>query len=183
MVQINVVARIADDKNAFIDMVVLAMRLKQQDFEDFRILFIGDILNTAIYQNIVRLATLLDVSDKIDFTKRSIRFADMDEITSKGYFLNYTIGSFMGYSGVESVRNGFKTIFYNASPTLEKEKYEFINFCADLSEVATLIKFIGKNPAAADSQILDAGKRLKDKYDLNPQNREFLLSVMLPKTV
>ena len=181
MIQINLVARIAGDKNSFLDLVYIAYKLKQNNINDFNILFIGDILNISIYQNIVRMADLLDVSANISFTKRSIPFSDLAPAIKDGYFINLTVGSFTGYSGIESLSMGFKTIFYNADKRHENEVTEYINVCSDIPSVINLIKLINKDKLSVNKQMISNNSKMKSYYSLNDKETSLLLSFMSPK--
>jgi len=179
MIQINLVARIAADKNSFFDLVYLAYKLQQDQIQSFRILFIGDILNVSIYQNIVRLADLLKVSDKIDFTKKSIQYSELPESIQRGYFINFTIGDFIGYSGIESINLGYKTIFYNGDPNAQFAKNNILGYCSDIDSLTKLFKIIDKNPVKADNQITANCLLKKEEFKLSGDDKQLLLSTML----
>src|SRR4051812_31062162 len=129
MIKLNVVARIAADKNSFPDLIQVLYELKKQDVTQVHILFIGNIYSTAVYENIIKQATRFDVLSNIEFTKRSIPIDELSDSIKDGYFINFTIGSFAGYSALESIKKGFKTILYNADPDLKGETAGF-NYCA-----------------------------------------------------
>jgi len=179
MIQINLVARIATDKNSFFDLVFLAYKLQQEQIQSFKILFIGDILNVSIYQNIVRLADLLRVSDRIEFTKRSIKYNELPQSIQNGYFINFTIGDFVGYSGIESINLGYKTIFYNGDANVEFSRNNVLGYCPNIDSLIELFRIIDKNPIKADNQITANCLLKKEEFKLSGDDKQVLLSMML----
>ncbi|WP_426584535.1 hypothetical protein [Mucilaginibacter sp. R-33] len=180
MIRINLVARIAGDKNSFLDLVYVAHKLKQSNIEDFMITFIGVIDNVSIYQNITRMAELLGVANKIDFTRKSIPMANLPDDIKNGYFFNFTVGSFMGYSSVDSINLGFKTIFCNADNRLKNELYPYCNVCPDLNSAINFITLIHEDAAAVDKQIVVNNQLMKASFLLNTYEASLLRSLMKP---
>ncbi|MBD1394700.1 hypothetical protein [Mucilaginibacter glaciei] len=180
MIRINLVARIAGDKNSFLDLVYIAFQLKQQGFEDYLVTFIGAIETIEIYQNIVRMAELLEVGDKIDFTKKSIPMHQLPDDIKSGYFFAFTVGMFMGYSAIESINLGFKTIFCNVDKRLDCEQSCYINVCPNLNAVIDLILMINKDTAVVDKQIAINNQLMKKNYLLNADEASLLKSLMAP---
>jgi hypothetical protein len=181
MIQFNLVARINDDKNSFLDLVYAAHKLKLSGFEDFNILFIGSVYNAGIYRNIVRMAELLGVTDQISLTKKSIPIASLPVNIKEGYFINLSVGGFIGYSGIESMKLGFKNIFYNCDKKLIKGPRKYINVCPDLDAVIELFKLIMKDSAGIDRQILLNDAEMTATYALDEPGNATLLSLMLPQ--
>lgn len=180
MIRINLVSRIAGDKNSFLDLIYAAYKLKQHNIEDFTILFIGAIDNVSIYQNITRMAELLGVADKIDFTKKSIPMEQLTDEIKSGYFFNFTVGNFLPYSSIESINLGFKTIFFNMDKRLVNEPYPFINLCPDIESVIKLILLIREDAASVDKQIAINNQLIKASYLLTGDEALLLRSLMLP---
>lgn len=180
MIQFNLVARINDDKNSFLDLVYTAYQLKISGFEDFNILLIGGIYNKGIYQNIVRMAELLNVSRQISFTMHSVPIAGLPENIKAGFFINFCVGEFIGYSGIESISMGLKNIFYNCDPGLAGEPSQYINVCRDIKELIALFKLIMNDCEGASRQInLNAGL-MKETYALSEADEKALLSLLAP---
>ncbi|MCQ6957276.1 hypothetical protein [Mucilaginibacter aquariorum] len=180
MLRINLVARIAKDKNSFLDLVYVAHKLKQNNFDDFAILFIGAVESISIYQNIVRMAELLGVTSNIKFTEKSIAMTALPEDVKDGYFFNFTVGNFMGYSSVECVNLGFKTIFCNADKRLVNEQYNYINVCPDIDSVVDLILLISKDPAPVNMEIQKNNLSMKRSFLLNQEEAGLLRSWIVP---
>lgn len=180
MIQINLVARIAGDKNSFLDLVYIAFKLKEQGVKDFIVTFIGAIESNPIYQNITRMAELLGVIDNIAFTKKSV---PMDELTNElknGYFFNFTVGSFMGYSAVESINLGLKTIFCNGDKRLTSEQNSYLNVCPNLDAVIELILLINEDRYPVDRQMLINNQVMKESYSLTAEDASLLKKLMIP---
>ncbi|MEO3404315.1 hypothetical protein AAFN85_10455 [Mucilaginibacter sp. CAU 1740] len=180
MIRINLVARVAGDKNAFPDLVNMAHQLKQQGMTGFVLTFIGAIEDNAIYENTIRLAEQLGVTEHIAFTKRSIPMAQLSEELKSGYFLNFTVGSFMGYSSIDSINLGFKTIFCNCDEFLADEKYDYINVCRNLNEVVKLFLLIDKDAETIDKQMMANNQLMKRSFLLTAEDASLLKSLMLP---
>jgi hypothetical protein len=178
MIQINLVARIAADKNVCFDLVFVASKLKEDGYTDFKFLFIGGIESPSIYQNIIRLAGLLNVTDHIDFTKKSIPMTELSEETKNGYFLNYSIGKFIGYSGIDSIGMGFKTIFVNGDKNHENEDMTTVNICRNIPELIAFIKLIHKDQLAMNKQIVADNLEMSKNFQLNEADKAFLLEIM-----
>jgi hypothetical protein len=178
MVQINLVSRIAGDKNSFFDLVFIAYKLKLDGYNGFRILFIGEIESPSIYQNIIRMAGLLDVGEHIDFTKKSIPLARLPENIKDGYFLNYSVGKFIGYSGIESIANGLKAIFVNGDKSLEDDVSDYINVCRNIPDLIEFIKILINDKVNADKQIISNNLEMSSDFKLTEPDTAFLLSMM-----
>lgn len=180
MIRINLVARIAGDKNSFPDLVNLAHQLKQRGMADFLFTFIGAIENNAIYENTLRIAQQLEVTEHIAFTKKSIPMAELSDELKSGYFLNFTVGSFMGYSSIDSINLRFKTIFCNCDDRLADEQYDYINICRNLNEVTELLLLINKDAEKIDEQIMTNNQLMKQSFLLTAAEASQLKSLMLP---
>ena len=180
MIKLNVVARIAADKNSFPDLIFALHELNKQGITQVHFVFIGSIYSMAVYENIIEEATRLHVLPNIAFTKRSIPISELSEEVQQGYFINFTIGNFVGYSALESIKNGYKTILYNADPSLEGESSGLINSCANLNELIGLIKKIDNNKTAVDTEIMAANQKMINRFCLDVSEKDNLLSMMLP---
>jgi hypothetical protein len=180
MIQFNVVSRIANDKNWFLDIIFAASKIKQNGLTNFNILFIGAIDDEPIYQNIVRLAHLLEVSDKIAFTKKSVSIATLDDDVKSGYFINFSVGSFLGYSSIESINLGLKTVFLNIDQQLAGESSGYINLCPNIDALVNLILTIAKDQATVDKQISVNNLLMKSAYVLNAEKKALLKSMLIP---
>lgn len=180
MIQISLVARIDDDKNSFLELVYVAHKLKESGIADFYILFIGAVYNQIIYQNIIRIAELLGVREHIGFTKKSIPIAELPAEIKDGYFLAYSIGDFIGYSGIESINLGLKTIFCNVDKRFAEETGMTINACRDIDEVVELFKLISRDKESIDEQIIATYAAIKRGYYLDSKDKDKLLSLLLP---
>ena len=178
MIQINLVARVASDKNNFFDLVFIASELKKSGYTDFNFLFIGDIESTSIYQSILHLAGLLNVSEHIHLTKRSIPLAELSEEIKDGYFLNYSVGKFIGYSGIDSIAMGFKTIFVNGDKALETEDMASANICRNIPEFIEFIKLLMTDTVAISNEIKASNIKMSEAFQLNKVDAALLLGTM-----
>ena len=180
MILLNLVSRIDDDKNSFLDLVYIAYELKQAEIINFKVLFIGGIHKVSIYQNILRMAYLLGVTEHIDFTKKSVPLKDLPAEIKKGYFFNYTVGNFFGYSAIESVELGFKTIFCNCDQFLSSEWSSYINFCPDIGSAIELIKLISREEEKVSTAIFENNIKMKAGYFLSQNDKTLLFSMLSP---
>ena len=180
MIQINIVSRFTEDKNMFFAVLFAVHQLKEQGINDVTVLFIGDILSEALYRSTHTLIDLFDLSDRVNFTKRSIRFADMTEGMKQGYFLNFTIGNFVGFSGIESINNGFKTIFLNLDRSLDDRTVVSASQCNSVDSFIALLKNLSTDKAFTDKLILEDNLSMKQDLHLNATDSSILLSILSP---
>jgi hypothetical protein len=181
MINLNVISRISDDKNYFPDLLETLYLLKNNGITDVRILFIGTVYSPKVYQNIIDTASRLNVSSNIAFTERSIPMNELSDEIKSGYFINFTIGEFTGYSGLESIKNGFKTIFYNIDKSLKNEHGNLIAYCHTLDELTALIINISREQAMINKEITACNLKMLNRFVLNSTMKQQLLSMMLPK--
>jgi hypothetical protein len=144
------------------------------------LLFIGAIYSQSVYQNILNLANEAGVSSNISFTKISIPLLELNDEVKSGYFINFTIGQFTGYSGLEGIKNGLKTILYNVDTALENEPSNFITHCRTTAELLALIIAIRTNQAKLDEEIKLCNQELIDQFTLDFTSEKKLLGMMLP---
>jgi len=180
MISVNVISRISDDKNSFFDLVYAIHKLDEEGVKDISVLFIGDIISNSLHQAIQKLISLFDLGDRIKFTRKSIRFNDLPDAVKAGYFLNFTVGNFIGYSGIESVNMGFKTLFYNGDKSLAEQTVSSASQCSDVRSLAKLLSNISSNQAEMDKLIAEDNLRMKGNFLLNAADKSFLMSVLLP---
>lgn len=180
MINLNVVSRIADDKNSFPNLVEILHLLKNDGITDVHMLFIGAIYSNQVYQNILDLAGKLGVSSNISFTKTSIPLQELPDEIKNGYFINFTIGQFTGYSGLEGIKNGFKTILYNVDKTLKNEPLNLITHCRTTAELIALIKAIRANQVKLDEEIIFCNQQMINGFTLDLPSAQKLLDMMLP---
>ncbi len=180
MIRINLVARIAGDKNSFPDLIYIAHQLKQYGVAAFIITFIGAIEDEGIYQNIIQRAQQLGVTDHIAFTKRSVPMAELPDELKSGYFFNFTVGSFMGYSSIEGINLGLKNIFCNCDQNIVDDQYDCINICPDIDAAVELLLLINTDTAMVDRQLIANNQALKKSYLLTARENSLLQSLILP---
>ena len=180
MININVVARIADDKNFFLDLIYLLHKLKEENINDVEVLFIGAIQNYGIYEGVLNMADLLSVSSQISFTKASIRVSELPPDVQQGYFLHFCVGDFIGYSGMESIKNGYKNIFYNADRKVKPEARKHTNFCEDINALVAFVKRLAKEQAIVDEEINQNSLKILDDFALTANDKSTLLSLLIP---
>ena len=181
MINLNVISRISDDKNYFPDLLETLHLLKNNGITDVQILFIGTVYSPKVYQSIIDMAGRLNVSSNIAFTEKSIPMNELSDEIKTGYFINFTIGEFTGFSGLESIKNGFKTIFYNIDKSLKNESDNVIAYCHTLHKLTDLIINISQNQALMNEEITACNQEMLNRFILNSTMKQQLLSMMLPK--
>jgi|GEM_PF-1939795 len=182
MTNLNVISRISEDKNYFPDLVKILHVLKNKGITDVQILFIGAVYSSKVYQNIMDMASRLNVSSNIAFTEKSIPMSELSDEIKNGYFINFTIGEFSGFSGLESIKNGFKTIFYNIDKSLKNECDNVIAYCHTLDKLTNLIINISQNQALVNEEITACNREMLNRFILNNATKRELLAMMLPKS-
>lgn len=180
MININVIARIADDKNHFLDLVYMFHKLKEQNITDVQVLFVGAIQNYGIYENVLSMANLLSVSSQIEFTKRSIRINDLSPEIKQGYFLHFCAGDFIGYSGIESIHDGLKNIFYNADRMVKMDGSKQSAVCGDINALIDFVKRLTIEQAVVDKEIAQNSIQILNNFVLTAEDKTFLLAALKP---
>ncbi len=183
MTQIVVVSRISEDKNAFFDVIYALQQLTEQGITDIKVLFVGDIFSDALYRSMIKLTNLFGLEGRVNFTKKSIRFKDLPDHIKEGYFVNFTIGNFIGFSGIESINMGFKSIFYNAVNNLASETIPSISQAVDLTSFVNLLRIISTEPRQMAELIMKDNLEIKRRFRLSKEENEFLISVLLPSSL
>lgn len=178
MININVVARVADDKNSFLDIVYMLHKLREQNISGVQVLFIGPIQNYGIYENVLNLAHLLSVSSQISFTKESIRINNLSPEIKQGYFLHFCIGNFIGYSGIESIHDGLKNIFYNADHKIHMEPNEPSAVCRNIEALTEFVKRLTKKQITVDREIEQNSIKILKDFALTDKDKNNLLSLL-----
>ncbi|TWR25179.1 hypothetical protein FPZ43_17045 [Mucilaginibacter pallidiroseus] len=180
MIRVNVVARFSDDKNSFFALLFVLYKLKEKGINSISILFIGDIISESLYRNTLLLASILSVRNMVDFTKKSIRFINMPVEIKQGYFLNFTIGNFTGFSGIESINNGFKTIFLNADNSLNDATVSSASQCRNTNDLIDLLENLTLDKPKWDKLIEAGNLAMKQRFMLSDTDRESLLGILAP---
>jgi hypothetical protein len=180
MIQFNLIARIADDKNYFVDFIHVVHQAKKLYNIDVQFTFVGAIQNEGLYKALMRLTEVLKVNHLIHFTKASIRYEDLPENLKQGYFLNFSVGNCIGYSSIESIKHNFKTLFYNVDERLITiMKPDLISFCKNYSNLLAIIKKIDTDKATFDQQLDHENKVLLPSFSLNKKEADMLIAAMI----
>lgn len=173
-------SRISADKNFFIDIIYAVHKVRTDSSQNkVKLCFIGDIQDEGIYYSMLRLINLLELNEVVDFTQKSITFKELPADIKSGYFINFSVGSFIGYSGIEAMSYGLKTIFYNID-----SRYELVNkssghcFCDNISSLCKLIVSIAESKEKMDESIEKENKQISAKYILNELDKEKLLGIL-----
>jgi hypothetical protein len=159
---------------------MLVHKLKTEHNIATNLYLIGSIESEAIYQTLLRSVKELNIEDMVTFSKKSIRYSEMSDEVKKGYFLNYSVGFFLGYSSLECMQNNLKTIFYNIDPHYShsiKDKYSC--YCADLDSLVNLVKAISLNKTETDNTLVVENQRLLAQFMLQNNEAAFLKSILL----
>lgn len=177
--EVFIVARIADDKNYFVDFVYAAFELKRRKNIEIFVTFVGGIYSESIYRMLTRLIELLGLEKQFTFTGKSIRFDAFSEAMKCGYFMNFSVGSFIGYSGIESIQNGLKTIFYNVDRRWSDIYVQSPIFLRSVSELIELFEKIAEDNPMFDQNILIENKKVAENFFLSEGEKNTLLSILV----
>jgi hypothetical protein len=180
MLRFNLIARIADDKNYFVDFIHVVHQAKNLYNIDVQFNFVGAIQNEGLYKALMRLAEVLKVDDLIHFTKASIKYEDFPEDLKNGYFLNFSVGNCIGYSSIESIRHNFKTLFYNVDErSATSMKPGLVSFCRNHNDLLQTIKMIDADRAVFGQQLEQENKALLPHFLLNKKDADLLIATMI----
>ena len=175
MITYNVVMRIANDKDFLQPIFECIGKLKLAGIPiQFNI--IGEIYNEEIYKKLLDLSTKLSIAENVVFTKKSIRYNQMSLEVKQGFFLNYSIDDVVGYSTMEAMTLGLKTILINCNSALAG-KNENISFCNTPEELYDLTIKLSENRTEITNQIVEENNVFKSQFYLNPHESSLLLNL------
>ncbi len=168
---INLLTRVAVDKNYFMDFVVACYLSKNRGCT-INVKFIGKIHSNVILETVERAIQLLGLQDQVRFTGAPVK---INEIQKKDdYYFNLSIADFVGYSSIESIDNELKTMFYNIDDNLQNvinTKFIYVNSFHSLCEKLELIY---NNRYEYDQIIRQENLELGKEYFLNEKEVEKL---------
>jgi hypothetical protein len=180
VIRLNIIGRISDDKNSFFDILFALYKLKAAGYDQIKLLLIGGIFSESVYRTACKMITLYGLDEQVAFTRQSIRPIDLEQDIKDSYFCNFTVGDFMGYSGIECINMGFKTIFYNGDTSVAEKMPVYYSMCRDLDAFIELMKDIDKNRAVTDAKIIADNIVLKQNFILQQAEETLLLNMLLP---
>ena len=176
MITYNLVTRIADDKE-FLEPIFRCIGRIRKDIGRVRLNIIGGVHDEKVFNRWANRAVELDISDSVFFTKKSIRYDDMDKEILNGYFLTLSIGSFIGYSAIEAIGLGLKTIIVNINPELSDPTINEISFCDSIEDLYRLTRMISQNPEKIEIEILKENDQRKRSFFLNAEESNQLIGM------
>lgn len=180
MIQFNLIARVADDKNYFVDFIHVVHQARYLHKIDVHFTFVGAVQNEGLYKALVRMAEVLKVDDLVHFTRASILYDNLPEDLKKGYFINFSVGDGIGYSSIESIKHHFKTVFYNVDERLVPiMKPGRISFCKDYYDLIDIIKKINADKATFDQQLEQENRTLIPGFSLTKKEADLLIATMV----
>ncbi|MGV0947811.1 hypothetical protein ACTS93_11810 [Empedobacter falsenii] len=171
-----VVSRIDLDKDFFHYYLEVISRLKKEDKIIIKILFVGKIDNQEVYDEIMNRSHKLDIFNQINFTRQSIPYNLLPN-EDNDYYLNISIGDFIGYSSIEGMRSNFKSIFLNGDSSVNTGK-DRISFCNTTNELYLLLRQIFLDDTYKIYLIKDNEEILKN-YVLSEKEEQLLVNILL----
>lgn len=165
---LSLLARISDDKNFFVDVLFAIYKCRERFGVAPQLNFVGAIENRGIYDALIRLTSFLQLTGRVFFTGRSVRYDEMPLEWLNGYFLNYSVGSFLGYSTIESVSRGLKVISYNVVPEYSDaidghERWQ----CRNVEELVQLLGELCGDNGKVEQQILKGNRLVANDHYLS----------------
>ena len=176
MVVFNIVGRVAKDKDFLEPLFICLSGLKSKNVQ-FRLNVIGEIWEKAIHDRLLTLAKELAITESVFFTEKSIRYNNMDEEILNGYFLNFSVGNFVGYSTIEGIAMGLKTIIINVDQDFDEKDINEISFCNKITDLYNVACKISENEKETRQQIISENLLRKNDYFLTKKDSEFLMSI------
>ena len=176
-IRINIISRIAEDKIFFIDLLYAIAFLRREKKIDVKLNFIGAIYNYTIFNTLKRFIIVSGIDDLVSFTEKSIPISEISK-SSNDYYLNFSIGNFIGYSGIEATKNGFNTLFYNVDFDYDKQQYESIIFLSGLEDFIQILISLNVDKNKIDELIQLGNKDLAKQLLLDEETETKLLSLI-----
>lgn len=180
MVKLNLVSRVSVDKNFFVDLVYVIYQLKTKYQITATLYFIGTLESEPVYQTVRRLVHILNLEDRVSFSKKAIRYDDMTDEVKSRFFINYCVGDFLGYSSLECLKHKLKAIFYNIEPeySASMNNRGFVCYCSDMNSLIDLIKKIDADERRISDEVLKENQILLTDFILQKKEEEMLASLM-----
>jgi glycosyltransferase involved in cell wall biosynthesis len=178
MVIFNLISRIAVDKDFFEPLLHSLGKLNHNISDRFKLNIIGDINDENIFIKLEMLTSKLSIADNVSFTKKSIGYKDLDKKMLDGYFLNFSIGQFVGYSTIEAIDLGLKTIVINADIDFEEVEIKDIWYCNKIDDFYNLATEILKDEDKLGQKIIKENMNLKNNFFLTHKEADFLLNLL-----
>ncbi|MCA5004112.1 hypothetical protein [Sphingobacterium bovistauri] len=176
MIKLNVVSRIADDKD-FFNFYLEALSLVKKKFGHcIGIYFIGEIYCTEVFNKIVTRANELSIRDLVSFSNKSIPINELPSSYNDVY-LNISIGDFIGYSSIECLYYGLKTIFYNGD-SLVSSNSKYRCFCNTIEELAFLLNDI-QSSSMVMQNLIEENRQLLQYYFISDTDKKELLKLLI----
>jgi hypothetical protein len=94
------------------------------------------------------------------------------------YYLNASNGYFVGYSSIESLKNGFKTIFFDINSINTTESEQMI-FCENEDKLFNLLEKIYLNMNEMNRVIQRENDDLLNKFYLSDNDKKLLLNILI----
>lgn len=177
MLTITVIARIAPDKDFFEDVLDVAARLVQDGRKAFHLYFMGQVFDQALFARLKESVRIGNLAEFVTFTEKSVRIKEVPDILKEGYFMGFSVGNFIGYSGIESLRTGYKSVFYNVDKDLENDTNEYpFSFAMNKQELFSILGALISGYPAYELDLRRENDILVKEAYLNDADKDFLLS-------
>lgn len=174
---LNLIGRVEEDKNYFIDVLFTIYELRKFHNIDVKLNIVGKIYNYAIYQTLATFIKSAKIDDLVNFTKESIPFEILKQKKTE-YFLNFAVGSFVGYSSIEAIISGLCTIFYNVDLRYENDTSEYITFNFQKEDLKSLLIKLNNSEETVRNIIIAENKELQERFLLDEITAKKLLNVV-----
>lgn len=172
---LNIVSRIAIEKDFFESYIRVISEMKRKHSINWKLNFIGEIQSQEIYNKILNLCEQASVSELISFTKRSIPFNELLNGVDD-YYIHRANARFIGYSAVESIKFGFKTILMNIEGSTLK--FEERSFCSNEEELFQLLYDLSVEKAKTDQIIIEENEILLKQFYLSDAEKDLLENIL-----
>jgi glycosyltransferase involved in cell wall biosynthesis len=177
MINISLVCRIASDKNFINDIIEAVNNVSKEALNSFKLNIIGGVYDYEIYDKILNRISDNNINHLVEFTEKSIRYIDLPLLLKEGYFINFSLADSIGYSGIESLSFGYKSIFYNVDHNCKNIVNDFpYSFSLDIASLTNCFKNIINNSKNIDKEIKKENKKLLEQFKLSMEDRQLLKS-------
>ena len=178
--RLNIVARLSRDKDFFFPCLNTIAKLKKNGI-NCQMNFIGKIYHEDVHDKIINDSVDRDILELVSFTKKSIPISEWTNNTDD-YYLNACIGDFVGYSSIDGIKNGFKTLFVNIIPNINETPKD-LSFCSDENDLFNLVKKIYSDMESMNKIIEQENKELLQNFYLADNEKELLLNILTGQTL
>jgi len=177
MITIHFISRIAEDKNCFIPLVQKVKQLQEKGIF-LKLVFVGGIQSKTLYSKIILEIKKLTLEPYVSLTEKSIPLAEYSIDKLDDFYLHYSVGSFFGYSTMECISLGLKTLLFNVDENYQNEILPF-NFCISETDLLKKMELLATEKEEYSTIVAECVLQLKKNNFLSEDEKQYIITQTL----